>query len=57
VHHEIEAAKGFVGLVDAVNEVEHFQAEVDDEDVEQVAGDGVHAAHIDCLFAVPVENI
>ena len=53
MHHEIETAKGFIRLIDAVNEVEHFQAEVDDEGVEQVAGDGVHATHINCLFAVP----
>ena len=47
VHHEIEAAERFVRLVDAVDQVEHLQAEVDDEDVEQVHRDGVHAAHVD----------
>jgi len=36
VHEEVEAAEGLVGLVDAVNQVEHLQAEVDDENVEEV---------------------
>ena len=34
--HEIEAAERFVRLVDAVDEVQHLEAEVDDEGVEQV---------------------
>ena len=51
--HEIEAAEAFIGLVDAVNQVEHFQAEIDDEGVEEVAGHRVNAAHIDGLFAGP----
>ena len=29
--HEIEAAERFVGLVDAVDQVQHLEAEVDDE--------------------------
>ena len=49
VHHEIQAAERFVGLVDAVNQVEHLQAEVDDEGVEEVHRDGVDAAHVDRL--------
>src|ERR1039458_1992450 len=40
VDHEVEAAEGLVGLVDAVNQVQHLQAEIDDEDIEHVHGDG-----------------
>ena len=31
VHHEIKAAERFVGLVDALKQVQHLQAEIDDE--------------------------
>ena len=51
VHHEVEAAEGFIGLVDAMDEVEHFQAEVDDEDVEEIHCDGVDAGHVDGQLA------
>src|SRR5271157_2761270 len=51
MHHEIQAAEGFVGLVAAVNQVQHLQAEVDDEDIEQIHRDGVHAADIDGQLA------
>ena len=40
-----------VGLVEPVDEVQHFQREVDDERVEQVLGDGVDAEHVDLLAA------
>ena len=51
VHHEVQAAERFIGLVDAVNQVQHLQAEIDDEDIEQVHRDRVHAAHVDLLLA------
>jgi hypothetical protein len=41
--HEVEALERLVGLVDAVDEVEHLEREVDDEGVEEVARDGVEA--------------
>ena len=47
MHHEIQAAEGFVGFVDALQQVQHLQAEVDDEDVEKILRDGVEAADID----------
>ena len=56
VNHEIEAAERLVGLVDAMDQVEHLQAEIDDEDVEQVLRDRVHAAHVDRLFARPTSR-
>ena len=36
-----------------MDQVERFEAEIDDEDIEEVARDGIHAAHIDGLFAEP----
>src|SRR5208282_4938038 len=36
VHHEVEAAEGFVRFINALQQVEHFQAEIDHEDVEQI---------------------
>src|ERR1039458_8704250 len=51
VDQEVQAAERFVGLVDAVDQVQHLQAEVDDEDVEQVHRDGVHAVYVDLLLA------
>src|ERR1051326_4741006 len=54
VHHEIEAAERFVGFVDALDEVEHLEAEIDDECVEQILRDGVEAANVDWLSAQAV---
>src|ERR1017187_1758608 len=47
VDHEVEAAEALVGLVDAMDEVEHFETEVDDEDVEEVHRGSVDAGHVD----------
>src|SRR5208283_4993433 len=46
VHHEIQAAERFIGFVDAVNEVQHLQREIDDKRIEKVFGNGVQATHI-----------
>ena len=40
----------FVGLVDAVDQVQHLQREIDDERVEQVLRDRVDAVHVDRLL-------
>src|SRR5579863_4373383 len=50
VHHEVEAAEGFVSLVNALQQVEHFEAEINDERIEQVLRDRVEAANIN-LFS------
>ncbi len=44
---------GYVGFIDSLQQVEHLQAEVDDEGVEQVTCDRVEATHIDPLPAHP----
>ena len=46
VDHEVEALERLVRFVDPVDEVEHLEAEVDDECVQEVAGDRVHAGHV-----------
>ena len=35
LHHEVQRAERFVRLVDAVNEIDHLEREVDQEGVEQ----------------------
>src|SRR5208283_3936338 len=56
VHHEVEAAEGFVGLIDAMDKIEHLQAEVDDEGVEQILGDRINASHVDGFAAKPAHE-
>ena len=56
VHHEVEATERLVGLIDAMNEVQQRQREVDEERVEQVLGDGIDAAHVDLLAACPAQK-
>ena len=46
VDHEIQAAERLVGFVDAVDQVQHFQGEIDEERVEQILRHGVQAAHV-----------
>ena len=53
LHHEVEGVERLVGLVDAVDEVERLQREVDDEGVEEVARDRVDALHVDLHAAQP----
>ncbi len=45
--HEVQGLEGLVRFVDAVDEVEHLEGEVDDEGVEKVARDGVDAVQVD----------
>jgi len=47
VNHEIKAAKGFISFVEALEQVEHLQAEVDDEGVEQVLRNLIEALHLE----------
>jgi len=51
VNHEVQAAERLVSLVDAVDQVQHFQAEVNNEDVEKIHRDGVYAVYVDHLLA------
>ena len=41
-------------IMRAMIEVEHLKAEIDDEDVEQIAGHGVDAAHVDRFAPDPI---
>ena len=41
------ALQRFVGFVQPVHQIQHFERKIDDERVQQIARDGVHAAHVD----------
>lgn len=51
VNHEVQAAERFVCFVDAMDQVQHFQAEIEDERIEEIHCDGVYAAHVDDFAA------
>ena len=53
MNQKVQTAERFVRLIDAVNQVQHLQAEVNNEDIEQVHCNSIDATHVDDLFTQP----